>query len=130
MNVDGEKPLVGSSANMLGAREDGHDIPVNTDGNVQPRTGGISVAPGWRSLPLFLIPRRLQSEVKEARGNNKLACFRLGDLPFADAQFNELLVIRTDRPQHGTIEPSHEMRFVEYQNGLADTRDQWEIDES
>ena len=59
MAVDGDKPMIGSTARTLGVRPgDGpHDgISVDERGNVSPNTGGMSVAPAWRDLESHRIP--------------------------------------------------------------------------
>jgi hypothetical protein len=127
---EGGKPVIGDKARMLGVRTNGTDIPIDGDGSVQPGTGGLSVSPNWQDLPLFLIPRRLQSIVKDARGNNRLACFRLSDFSFAAAQIDEQLWMRPDSVNHGIIEPTYKMKFDDYQRALAATRDSWAIDEN
>lgn len=129
MFADGRKPLVGDGSKMLGVRGNGHDIPISAEDMVLPNTGGLSIAPEWRDLPYFLIPRRLQDSVPEARGNNKLTCFRLSDLPFKAAEITDKLALRPDTAKHGTIEPRHEMKLDVLQSALSDTRNLWEIDE-
>ncbi len=129
MSADGNKPTVGKVAKMLGVRPN-YDIDVSPSGSVKPDTGGLSVAPDWRRLPPFLIPRRLANEVGEARGSNRLACFRLGAFPFSETMIGESLRLRPDSPDHGTIEPSREMPIDEYQAALANTRHLWVVDES
>ena len=130
MLSDSDKPVVGSESKMLGVRGNGYDIPIHSDGTVSPQTGGLSVTPDWRLLPLFLIPRRLQSKLEDARGSNRLACFRLGSIPFQNATIGKLLLLRPDSAEHGTIEPSQEMQLIEFQDALAATRDLWVIDEN
>jgi hypothetical protein len=45
MIAAGGRPTVGSAGKMLGVRNNGHDIPVDENGNARPGTGGLSVAP-------------------------------------------------------------------------------------
>lgn len=130
MIAEDGRPVVGNGAKMLGVRNDGYDIPFDADENVRPRTGGLSVVSNWHNLPLFLIPRRLQPQIKDARGSNQLACFRLGDFPFQDGQINDVLAMRPDSPHHGTIQPNRKMPLPEYQDALAATRSSWVIDET
>lgn len=76
MTREGNKPKLGSTARTLGVRVPPacfHDIPVDPDGTVAPRTGGMSVAPAWRALPLHRIPRRLRHLVPWAAGNDNTA---------------------------------------------------------
>lgn len=129
MIADGDKPKVGNVAKVLGVRPN-YDIEVSPSGSVWPNTGGLSVAPNWRHLPPFLIPRRLGVKAAEARGSNQLKCFRLGAFAFSEVTITPSLLLRPDSPTHGTIEPSREMSIGEYQTALADTRDLWLVDES
>ncbi len=129
MIADGNMPTVGSASKMLGVRDDGYDIPIEPNGNVRPHTGGLSVSPDWRSLPPFLVPHRLRTMINSARGSNRLACFRLDVLPFQEVQITELLVLRPNTSEHGTIEPSRDMLLSEFQDALAVTRESWIIDE-
>lgn len=130
MLFDDGKPVVGDQSKMLGVRHNGHDIPIDEDQMVRPKTGGLSVAPDWRVLPYFLIPRRLQNKSARARGNNNLACFRFEGLEFQEVQINVELVLQPDSGQHGTIEPNREMTLATFQSSLAGTRDSWTIDEN
>lgn len=140
---DGGKPVVAPNAKSLGARvktaNAPGDIPVQLDGTVFPGTGGISVAPAWRMLPIHRIPRRLADKVPGAAGrlkdmasNQDMACWRLGSGPFAAEAVTADLDFRPDPrdpDKHGFIEPALSMQFADYQAALAATRDQWIIDE-
>src|SRR5882724_10350350 len=102
MFADQGKPRVGKGNRTLGIRiaPDPHaDIPVDAHGHVQPGSGGMSVAPGWRQLTFFLIPERLKPEVPGARGSNDLVCWRLGEGPFAAAEVAKDLSLRLDPKQ-------------------------------
>jgi hypothetical protein len=133
MLAEGGKPKIGSESKMLGVRiaPNPHaDIPVDENGNVHPETGGMSVAPEWRSLPWHLIPRRLH---RRGRGGNNLICWRLGAGVFEEAPLNADLALRPDPAapaEHGFVEPTHVMAIAEYQAALAGTRDDWIQDES
>jgi hypothetical protein len=128
MTVDGGKPMVGDKSNKLGIRP-GRDIPVDGAGNVAPRTGGMSVAPRWRDLPPFLIPKRLKHLAPEARGSKDLACWTMGVGPFEAASVSDRLEPRPSGTRHGVVEPNQPMSVVEFQDALAATRDAWTIDE-
>ena len=90
----------------------------------------MSVAPDWRLLPPWRIPHRLAHIVPQARGRNEDACWRLGEGDFLADLIGEQLSFIPDRLNHGVVEPAFVMRFDEYQAALADTRDDWLIDES
>ena len=136
MLEDGGKPKVGSASKMLGVRVAPNtppDIPVDGNGDVHPKSGGMSVAPDWRKLPDHLIPRRLKQFIPRARGRDDLVCWRLGDLDFLDGQPIGLLVLRVDparTDKHGFVEPASLMSIVDYQCALASTRDDWIPDEN
>jgi hypothetical protein len=124
MKREGDFPLVDASANGLGVRPN-DDIPVDQSGNVQSNTGGMSVVPDGRSLPAHRIPKRLKSKFPRATGINALFCWRLGDGPFVDSVVNETLVLKLDRADHGTVQPSLRCALSEFQQSLAETREQW-----
>ncbi len=108
------------------------DIDVGADGRVEPRTGGMSVAPAWRLLPVHRIPRRLRSRFPRAAGKNHFSLWRMGEGPFTEGPFADRLLFRPDpeKPdQHGFVEPEARMSAGEYQAALAATRDQWVLDE-
>src|SRR5439155_22412893 len=108
------------------------DIPVADNGNVSPKTGGISVAPSLHDLPLHLIPLRLKAKIRYAKGNDNLVCWRMGEGPFVEGPVFGKLVFRPDpaKPMsHGFVEPASEMSVTEYQSALAATQDQWVRDE-
>ena len=132
MCKDGEKPLVGCSASALGCRippDPKADLPVGSDGTVQPNTGGMSVSPHWRMLPRWRIPRRLRDKIEGAAGSLNLFCWRMGTGSFVPEPVATGLVLRPDSDTHGTVQPDRQMLLAEYQGALAATRDQWVIDE-
>ena len=136
MTVDGGKPKVGNTARSLGVRipPDSHpDIEVDVEGNVHPRTGGMSVARNWRDLETHRIPRRLQDKVRDAVGSNRDACWGMGEGAFVTDTVADGLVLTPDNPSssatHGVVEPDSTMSLHTFQENLVKTRDQWVIDE-
>jgi hypothetical protein len=133
MTVDADgRPKVGPTARTLGARvppDPKPDVTPDSNGMVQPGTGGMSVAPNWRHLPTHRIPKRLRHLVPKAHGKNEDACWRLGDGPFADGPVAEGLSLRVDAPRHGLIEPDAVTAEPAYQAALAATGGEWTIDE-
>lgn len=135
MLADGDRPQVGPSAVALGVRvpPDEHaDIAVGAEGAVGPRTGGMSVAPAWRLLPVHRIPRRLRPKFPRAAGKNQCFLWRMGEGPFTEGPFADGLHFRPDpaKPnKHGFVEPATRMTAAEYQTALAATRARWRIDE-
>jgi hypothetical protein len=125
----GNKPLVAPTARGLGVRR-GVDIVVDGSGDVSPGSGGMSVAPDWRLLPPWRIPRRLAQIVPQAHGRNDDACWRFGQNGFVTELIGEHLRFVPDRPSHGLVEPAYEMPLGSYETALADTQDHWIIDES
>jgi hypothetical protein len=130
---DDDRPRIEGSSRGLGVRvppDPNADIALDADGNVHPATGGMSVAPNWRQLPRFRIPRRLRSIVPAATGSDRDCCWRMGAGPFEDGALCNELFLRTDSNAHGTVDPAIAMPLARYQSALAATRDQWVIDES
>ena len=81
MQADGDRPMVGRPKSMLGVKagSDEHaDINPADSGDVHPGSGGMSVAPAWRELPLHRIPRRLRGLCSKARGSNNTQIWRMG----------------------------------------------------
>ena len=136
MFADGEKPQIGLDKKSLGALvgdSEGDDIPLSTEGHVRPGTGGMSVAPGWRQLPYFRIPKRLKALFPAAAGSNNYRCWRTGEGGFEAGPSADGLCLRPDPngPEtHGFIEPAKEMTPGNYQAALAATRDGWVEDEA
>jgi hypothetical protein len=127
------KPIVGSDSNMLGVRIPPHkrpDIFPDADGNVSLGVHGMSVAPTWRDLPPFLIPKRLEHLAPDARGRDELICFRYGDGDFIQSPVTEELFLKPNSPTHGTVQPAYLMSSVDFQASLAATRDDWKVDEA
>lgn len=135
MLIDEGLPHVAPSAASLGVRlpPDKHaDINVDRFGLVEPGTGGMSVSPEWRFLPVHRIPRRLRMKFPRAAGKNDLFIWRMGEGPFTSGSFTEHLMLRLDpeKPQkHGFVEPVVRMAVADYQQALARTRGYWRIDE-
>ncbi len=128
-----EKPVVDATGKGLGVRVEPvrgvSDVDVDDQNRVILNGKGLSVAPNWRELPFFLIPKRLQHQVKAARGSASLFCFTMGDGAFADDRVAEQLSLRVDRPNHGCVVPSQLVSVERFQADLAATRDDWHIDE-
>ena len=126
-------PETGTAAAMLGVRP-GVDVTTDAAGNVPPGREGMSVAPGWRDLPPFRIPKRLRPLSPGARGSNRTACYTFGDEPFRTGRFAEGLELIPDRmpdpPKHGVVAPSAAVPLDRYQRDLARTRYAWKIDET
>ena len=133
MVADGEKPRVGCSAVTLGVRrppDKNADLPVEADGTVHPNTGGMSVAPAWRQLPLHRICERLRDKVEGARGRLDAVCWRMGSGAFVAESVSAGLFLRPDSNEHGTVQPDRPMPLSEYEGNLAGTREQWVKDEN
>jgi hypothetical protein len=135
MLADGDGPRVGPASLALGVRvppDENADVAVGADGMAEPRTGGMSVAPAWRLLPVHRIPRRLRAKFPRAAGKNGIVLWRTGDGPFTEGPFADGLFFRPDpeKPtRHGFVEPAVQMPVDEYQVALGATRDRWVIDE-
>ena len=133
-DADG-RPKAGSSAQTLGVRtppEKKIDLPVDAEGCVSPATGGMSVAPAWRLLPPWRIPKRLRPLSGDATGSDSLVCWRMSEGPFVRGAVSEKLILCPDEgesPTHGVVEPSERMLLAGYQAALDATLDQWVKDE-
>lgn len=105
-------PVVGPTARTLGVRPQ-VDVPV-VAGQVQPNTGGMSVAPDRpENLHLLRRPPRYGGS-----GKDPVWCLRTDQLG-ADLQF------RQDSATHGLIEPARVMLLDEFQRRLEDTKPLW-----
>lgn len=134
MLADGDKPKVGPSKKQLGAvLGDGRydDLPISAEGKVAPGTGGMSVAPNWRSLPRHRIPQRLNEKLAAptATGNNQLKCWRYGLGEFISESLTRELHLVIDSAVHGIVEPAEIMLAEAYQAALGATQPAWECDE-
>ncbi len=132
MLIEDDKPKNGSTATTLGVRvppDKNADISVEVDGTVLPNTGGMSVAPAWRSLPIFRISRRLRDKIEGAAGSADVFCWRMGNGPFIAGIVASGLVLNPDSMIHGTVQPESAMPLADYQAKLGETRDHWAIDE-
>lgn len=105
-------PVVGPTARSLGVRS-GVDIPILA-GQVQPATGGMSVAP---DRPENLHPLR-RPAAYGGSGKDPVWCLSL-DVLGGDLQF------RQDTPTHGLIEPARGMSLADYEQALAATKPHW-----
>jgi len=109
------KPAVGASATCLGARP-GIDLPVEAEGLVRPRTGGMSVtADDPREIDRVRRPR--------ARGGESRHPLFLLDAALLPVS----LACRPIPPplSHHAVEPTARCPFEDYQAALASTRDDW-----
>jgi hypothetical protein len=130
MTDDAGKPMIGTTARMLGVRVP-DDIAPDQNNTVHPATGGMSVAPTWRQLPTHRIPKRLKpKDVLDARGRNEDKCWRHGDGVFANGVVNGQVQLRVDKPTHGVVEPAVAMPHPDYVNELNLTQMQWVVDEN
>lgn len=112
------KPLCGSSANELGLRP-GVDVTEDSNGLVQPETGGLSTTPDDPSL----LPPHVRPP--SFGGKGKLPVFVL-DV----AVLNDKLSSRRDpkHPRsHAFIEPRVTMTLTVLQEILGAGRGNWEI---
>jgi hypothetical protein len=106
------------------------DIDLDDHGNVELNGKGMSVAPAWRDLPYFLVSRRLRDRFPAARGGSDLYCFTMGDGPFVDGNVAVGLDLKVDGPTHGVVVPQACVPLDQFQADLANTRDEWTIDEA
>jgi len=119
-----DKPTVGRGFCELGVRTS--EIDTDSEGNAIPNEKGMSVAPHWRLLSLFVMPRRL---VAGGRGKNT-HCFRRGDGEFRQEACGNGLELVPDSVNHGVVRPAAAVPLATFLQDLANTRDEWVIDES
>lgn len=128
MKVENGKPKVGTLFGELGVRPN-KDIPVNSDGTVDPLTGGLSVGASLYELPPAVVPKRLNHIVQGANGNRSHRVWRLDTGPYEEGLLTEQLNVRIEPDRHGFVEPATTMPLDTYQEALAGTCDDWQIDE-
>jgi hypothetical protein len=119
-------PAVAPLANALGVRP-GVDIDLDAHGNVVVNNKGMSVAPAWRQITKFRIPRRLDPQ---GQGSNNTYCFKRGDGAFQQGAFAPGLVLLPDSATHGVVRPTQSTPLATYEDDLAATRGDWQIDET
>ncbi len=133
MYVGDDGPKVGATRCCLGVRPD-IDVKPDDNGNVHPQRGkGLSVCPSIVDLPAVLIPKRLKAQYPKAVGDDRLVLWKLGTGPFVEEPIlPELptLVLRPDKPGHGTISPHEVMALAAFQLTLAATRPFWQSAEA
>lgn len=126
MKKDGdEKPSVGQGFGNLGVRL--KEIDTDARGNAILNQKGMSVGPAWRVLSIFVIPKRLGTG---GRGKPNTYCFRRGVGPFQRGPCGNGLELLPDSPTHGVVRPAQLVPLTQYLQDLADTREEWEIDET
>jgi hypothetical protein len=109
-------PLVGPTSRTLGVRAQ-IDIPVDSDGMVQPGVGGMSVSPHAPEL----LPRHRRPPEFGGTGKDPVWVLDTGTL-------DHRLICRAgpDNPSsHAFIEPSFRMSLDSYEQALAETRGSW-----
>ncbi len=127
---DDDKPTVGQAFCTLGVRL--REIDTDGQNNVVINDKGMSVAPEWRLLSIFVLPRRLHPR---GRCTAAVHCFRRGAAPFQQSPFGNDLELLPDAAvngvvRHGVVRPTRPVPVPDYQQHLADTREEWEIDET
>jgi hypothetical protein len=92
----------------------------------------MSVSPSVETLPAHRLPRRLRdlhpSRFPDARGQNTLHCWWIGDGTFEAGKIADRLLLRLDpdRPaKHGFVEPDQKMSTADFRSALAAMCDQW-----
>ncbi|MHC5539476.1 hypothetical protein ACYOEI_14760 [Singulisphaera rosea] len=90
----------------------------------------MSVSPSWRVISILRIPKRLRDKVPGARGSNDTYCFKYGSGSFQPGSFAPGLELAPDSPTHGCVTPAQQAPLSTYENDLAFTRVDWQIDEN
>lgn len=128
MIADNEKPRLGENARTLGVRVP-KDITPDGDGDVHPNTGGMSVRPNPKDIPLEFVPKRLRTTFLGAVGPDSNVIFSFGDGPFVAGPLAPHLVLRPDKPRHGNVEPAVLTSLGAFRAAIAATREDWSRDE-
>lgn len=105
------KPRVGSAFALLGARVP-KDIAVDSDGFVEPRTGGMST---------YEHPDYMRPEMRPPEFGG------IGQIPLYlfEGALSLQLSVRENPPHHFLVEPAERCQLRTYQDALAATRDSW-----
>lgn len=127
---DDDKPTVGQVFCTLGARPS--EIDLDAQNNAVPSDKGMSVAPHWKLLPFVVLPRRLHPS---GRCTIPVHSFRHGEGQFQQSACGNNLELVPDAPaagvvRHGIVRPAQAVPVADHQQNLADTREEWEIDEN
>lgn len=129
-------PVVGDQSKELGVRVPPNphaDVEVDANTNLVVLNGsGMSVAANWRFLLPHLIPKRLIAIIPDAKGRNYLACYRIGDGPFAPGPLATglELVQKAGETNLGNIVPRGVVTVAQFQADLTATRSRWVVDET
>ncbi len=126
-----EGPTIGNGPLDLGVRVP-TDIQPDFAGNVSPGIGGMSVSPRLTALPPHRVPRRLHPLVPRAAGKDFHFVWSMGEGAFAAGTVALGLCLRPDpaNDKHGFVEPVAVIAIADYQEALAATRDEWQVDET
>ena len=139
MKEEEGKPVTGNGPAMLGVRSKdmglGEDAPDTVQ--ITPDMGGMSVAGCLWTLSATLLPKSFEKRdpkrFRGARAGNSQQVWVRGDGPYKSSpvtgDLDLLIDDRSEPPGHGSIEPNRSMPMGEYRDLLADTRDEWEVDE-
>lgn len=127
---DDDGPTIGQTFCTLGVRP--HEMDLDAQNNATPGDKGMSVAPEWRLLPFVVLPRRLHPR---GRCTLPVFSFRRGAAQFQQMTFGKNLELVPDPPahglvRHGIVRPALAIPAADHQQNIADTRDDWEIDEA
>jgi hypothetical protein len=125
-------PIVARSTSGLGVRVPGMvppaqklDVDVDANNDVIFNVKGMSVNDAWRNI----LPNFLPIRCGGFASNNR-SCFKMGEGPFVQAAFAEGLELLPDSSTHGVVRPEETMPLTEYEEKLAATRVEWQVDEA
>ena len=107
LDADG-LPRRSATAKGLGVRA-GWDVFPDEDGNVFPGGGGMSVRPNPEAIPGHLL-----------KGDCVVWEMNTDLLP-------DVLVHIPENDAHGLIEPAGTMRFEDFADAIAETREDWAL---
>ena len=125
-------PVVGRSTSSLGVRVIGMippaqkvDVDTATNNDVIVNEKGMSVNRTWRDISPNFLPIRCGGFA-----SNNRYCFRMGEGAFVKGPFSDGLEFFPDTQKHGLVRPARIMPLAQYEDYLAATRVEWQIDEN
>jgi hypothetical protein len=120
-----DKPSAGQGFCQLGVRP--NEIDTGQHGNTVQNHKGMSVSPEWRAISVLVLPKRLGTG---GRGKDNGHCFRRGAGVFQQGPCGNGLELVPDSPTHGVVRPAQVAPVATFLQDLANTREEWEIDET
>lgn len=108
------------------------EVKIDAEGKVVINDKGMSVFRHWEDIPLTRKPERLGGA---SRGDQDAYCFRLGEGKWESGiillgKLDLLAPNRPAFPNHGVVRPLIPRTLAEYRALLAETQNDWILDET